>query len=299
MGFIKRILIFLVVNLLVVFTIVFLLSFFNIQPYLNSHGLNIQALAIFCLMWGFLGAFVSLLISRKMAKWMMKIQVIDENVNDDNLRSIYYLVKNISIDAGLKHIPQVGIYNSDEINAFATGPSQKRSLVALSTGLINKMKKDEIEGVLGHEISHIQNGDMITMTLLQGIVNAFVMFLARILAFFISSSRDKKTSYGSMRMFTFLFEVIFIILGSIVLAFYSRKREFKADAGSSKIVGKNKMISALKALKTQVDNKTVVKELKPAYQSFKISNNFTKKGLLKIFSTHPDLDARIEKLQNL
>ena len=298
MNFIKRIFLFILINLLVVLTITTLLTVFKLEPYLSAHGLNINSLAIFCLLWGFTGAFISLLLSKKIAKWAMRIEIIDETHTNDSLKFVFDSVKKISEAAGLDYMPEVGVYKSNEVNAFATGPSKKRSLIALSTGLINKMSKDEVEAIIGHEISHITNGDMITMTLLQGVVNAFVMFLARILAFVISSSnRKNRSSFSSNYFFIYLFEIIFMILGSFVLAFYSRKREFRADKNSAKLLGKEKMIKALQTLKSVYNIKDVKKE-KLAIQSLKISNN-SKRGLLKLFSTHPPLDDRIDKLKKL
>ncbi|NGX33707.1 MAG: Protease HtpX [Candidatus Anoxychlamydiales bacterium] len=298
MNFIKRIFLFILINLLVVLTITTLLNIFNLRPYLTAHGLDINSLAIFCLLWGFTGAFISLLLSKKIAKWAMRVEIIDESTTNDNLKFVFDSVKKIANEADLEYMPEVGVYSSNEVNAFATGPSKKRSLIALSSGLINKMPKDEIEAIIGHEISHITNGDMITMTLLQGVVNAFVMFLARILAFAISSSNKRnRSSYTGSYFFVYIFEIIFMILGSFVLAFYSRKREFRADENSARLLGKEKMIKALQSLKSFYDIKDLKKE-KLAIQSLKISNN-SKRGLLNLFSTHPPLDDRIEKLKNL
>lgn len=299
MNLIKRISLFILINIAVVLTISCLLNVFRVGPYLNAYGLDITTLAIFCLIWGFVGSFISLGLSRVMAKWLMNVQIIDETTCDVNSKFILDMVQKISSEAGLKHTPQVGIYESNEVNAFATGPTQKRSLVAVSTGLLNRMSKDEIEGILGHEISHINNGDMITMTLLQGIVNSFVMFLARILAFFVSSiGKDKeKSSHGTNYFLVYIFEIIFMIIGSMILAFYSRRREYRADEGSANILGKEKMIKALQSLKAMHEIKDVKTE-HPAFQTLKISNN-SKGGIVNLFSTHPLLDDRIERLQNL
>jgi len=300
MNFIKRIFLFILINILVVLTIMGLLSIFHIGPYITSYGLDLNKLAIFCLIWGFVGAFISLSISRMMAKWLMGVEIIDENSQDSNSKFLLETVKKIALDAGLEHMPQVGIYKSNEVNAFATGPTKKRSLLALSTGLINRMSQDEIEGIIGHEISHITNGDMITMTLLQGVVNAFVMFLARVLAYAISSagrSRNRSSSYTGHYFLVFIFEIIFMILGSVVVAFFSRKREFRADESSARLLGKEKMIKALSSLKTMHEIKDVKKEV-AAFQSLKISNT-SKRGLLNLFSTHPPLDDRIERLKEL
>src|SRR5579871_5702010 len=185
MAMLKRIFLFLALNFLVILMITFVLDLLNVRPFLSSHGLDMQSLLIFCLIWGMGGAFISLSLSRIMAKWMMGVQIVDPNTHDPELRHLLETVHKLARRSGLP-LPQVGIYRSNEVNAFATGPTKKRSLVAVSTGLLQRMKDNEIEGVLGHEISHIANGDMVTMTLLQGVVNAFVMFLARILAYAVS-----------------------------------------------------------------------------------------------------------------
>ena len=154
--------------------------------------------------------------------------------------------------AGLPKLPEVGIYESDEVNAFATGPTKSRALVAVSTGLLNRMGSREVEGVLGHEVTHIANGDMVTMTLIQGVINAFVMFLSRVLAFVISQamrSRDDRDSGGGWLQFllVMVFQIVFSILGSIVVCWFSRQREFRADAGGARLAGRENMINALRA----------------------------------------------------
>jgi heat shock protein HtpX len=296
MALIKRVTLFLVVNFLVVITISFILSFFNIQPFLSHYGLDLKSLAIFCFIWGMGGAFISLGLSKIMAKWMMGVQIIDPNTRDPSMKAILELVYSLSKKAGLKAMPEVGIYPSQEVNAFATGPSQKRSLVAISSGLLTRMKPDEVAGVIGHEISHIANGDMVTMTLLQGIINAFVMFLARILAFTIArgNSKDESTSLGGMYyIMVFLFEIVFMLFGSIIVATYSRFREYRADAGGAHLTGRQNMISALKALQrtTQIQDP---RSSQPAFNAFKISGT---SGIAALFSSHPPLDKRIERLE--
>lgn len=299
MNLFKRVFLLLLLNMAVVLTISCLLCVFNVGPYLNAYGLDIGKLAAFCLIWGFAGSFISLALSRVMAKWLMNVEIIDEADCDANSKFVLDLVKKISLEAGLEYVPEVGIYESNEVNAFATGPTKKKSLVAVSSGLLKKMSKDELEGILGHEISHITNGDMITMTLLQGVVNSFVMFLARILGFLFSSlGKTKERSSGSTNyFFVYIFEIIFMILGSMVLAFYSRKREFRADENSARLLGKEKMIKALESLKSMFEIKDAAKE-HPAFQTLKISNN-AKGGLINLFSTHPMLEDRIERLKDL
>jgi heat shock protein HtpX len=303
MQFVKRIFLFLVINALVVVTLSIILNLLNVRPYLNAHGLDYKSLMIFCIVWGMGGALISLALSRKMAKWLMSVRLIDPKDADADERRLLHIVAKLAKEADLAAMPQVGIYESKEVNAFATGPSQRRSLVAVSRGLIERMSNDEIEGVLAHEITHIANGDMVTMTLLQGIINAFVMFLARILAFVVSGlgkSRESSSSsgsYASYMMFVFLFEMVFMVLGMLVLAGYSRFREFRADAGGAKLAGKQKMINALESLRANQRHHSTLAE-KPAIQSFKISNR-PKHGLLALFSTHPPLEERIKRLEEI
>lgn len=297
----KRITLFLIVNLLVMAVISFLLYLFNIQPYLTRNGINPAALAAFCLMWGMGGALISLALSKVMAKWLMGVQIIEPDSRDPASQELLKTVYQLAQKAGLPAKPEVGIYNSPEINAFATGPSKKNSLVAVSTGLIQKMRKDELEGVLGHEITHIANGDMVTMTLLQGIINAFVMFLARMIAFAINRgimrSRNGESEDGvspiMYQMTVFLLEMVFMVLGSLVIARFSRFREFRADAGGARLAGHEKMIGALYALKRMADIQDEQVE-QPAIQAFKISGQ---DGFLKWFATHPPLEERIARLK--
>ncbi|MES2199913.1 MAG: protease HtpX [Chlamydiota bacterium] len=300
MAIAKRIFLFIVVNILVMTMLTVILSLFNVKPYLQSHGIDYTSLMIFCLVWGMGGAFISLALSKVMAKWMMGVKIIDPNTSNSELQNLLSTVHGLCRSAHMNHMPEVGVYESPELNAFATGPSQKHSLIAVSTGLLRKMSQQELEGVLSHEITHITNGDMVTMTLIQGIVNAFVMFLARALAFVFSNmGRDKNSSssgsYLSYTLFVFLFQFVFMILGSIVVAWFSRVREFRADLGGSYIVGKEKMIAALEALQ-RTQRIQDPKLAKPSFESMKISTP-KKMGWLKLFSSHPPLEERISKLK--
>lgn len=294
MTFFKRIFLFFAINILVILTVSILLSFFNVAPYLNAYGLDYQSLLIFCLIWGMAGAFISLALSRKMAKWMMHIHVIDPNTLNSNEQWLYQMVKNLSKAAGLSTVPEVGIYDSPEVNAFATGPTKSRSLVAVSSGLLQRMDQNAIEGVLGHEISHIANGDMVTMTLIQGIVNAFVMFLARVIAYAIVTAMRSKDSRWIFYLITFALEIALMFLGMLVVAWFSRWREFRADAGGARVAGREKMISALQALQRTLEIQDPRTE-KPALQALKISTK--ERGIFRLFSTHPPLTERIKRLQ--
>ncbi len=300
MAWAKRIFLFAVINFLVIITLSLVLNVFHIQPFLKGYGLDIRSLLIFCCIWGMGGALISLALSRQMAKWMMGVRVIDPNTSDPELRRLLSLVEKLSRDANLPDTPQVGTFESIEPNAFATGPTKRRSLVAVSTGLLRRMSHQELEGVLAHEITHISNGDMVTMTLIQGIVNAFVMFLARILAFAISGlgrnrSEGSTGSYMSYMMFVFLFEIVFMVLGSLVVCWFSRFREFRADQGGAILAGKDKMIAALESLQKMKEIRDPQAE-KPSYAAMKISSK-GKNGFMFLFATHPPLEERISRLK--
>lgn len=292
----KRIFLFLLVNFFVVLTISFLLYLFNVQPFLNSYGINYSSLMLFCLIWGMGGAFISLLLSKFMAKMVMGVKVIDTNNVSAQEETLVRLVEKLSQDAGL-NMPEVGIYDSPEVNAFATGATKNKSLVAVSSGLLNRMNEKELEGVLAHEMSHISNGDMVTMTLVQGVVNAFVMFLARVIAAAIAGlgkSNNRNASYGSYRMLVFVFEIAFMILGSMAVAAFSRFREFRADAGGAHLAGKEKMIAALERLMSFQQIRDSEKA-KTAFAALMISTP----RKLSLFATHPALETRIEKLKSM
>ncbi len=300
MAISKRILLFFAINFLVIITVSVVLNIFHVQPFLQNYGLNIRSLLVFCILWGMGGALVSLALSRQMAKWMLGVRVIDPKTAQTSQISLLAMVQKLAREAHLPQTPEVGIFESPEPNAFATGPTKRRSLVAVSTGLLNHMSEKELEGVLAHEISHIANGDMVTMTLLQGVVNAFVMFLARILAYVFSGlgrgrNNSSTGSYVSYTIFVLLFEVVFMVLGSIVICWFSRFREFRADRGGAGLAGKQNMIMALESLKRyqRIRDPHIAQ---PALQALKISTG-PKRGLLTLFATHPPLDLRIERLQ--
>lgn len=290
------------VNLLVVTTIGIVIGL--VVPLVFHKGIPMNRYAplmVICVLWGFGGAFISLLISRWMAKMMMGVRVIDANTTDPTEIALVRMVENLSRTANIP-MPEVGIYDSPEINAFATGPSKSRSLVAVSSGLIRNMRQPEVEGVLSHEIAHIANGDMVTMTLIQGVINAFVLFLSYVLAFAVSqamsrNSDDDRESGGNWFLQMILvnvFQMVFSVLGFIIVAWFSRWREFRADAGGARYGGRERMVAALKALKTvHEQGADQVGESKPAFASFKISGG----GILGLFSTHPPLDERIARLE--
>jgi heat shock protein HtpX len=294
----KRIGLFFLVNILIMTTISITTSFFGVRGYISQYGINFTSLLAFCFICGMAGSIISLLMSKFMAKSMMGVELVTEVGPYANLvRS----VKRLSVSAGIK-MPEVGIYHSPEINAFATGPSRSNSLVAVSTGLLERMSAEEVEGVLAHEVSHIANGDMVTLTLIQGIVNTFSMFLSRILSFFITtfiskSDDDRGGGFNGMINFVLVivFDIAFSILGSIVVAYFSRLREFKADAGGAKLAGRNSMIAALQSLQKVYAEPEV--DTSAAIASMKISSH--KGGWLAVFSTHPPLEDRILALRQV
>ena len=295
----KRIVLFMAVNFLVIVTISILLNVLGIRPYLSSQGIDYGQLLAFCLVWGMGGAFISLGLSRVMAKWSMGVQVIEPNTTNPQGQLLLQTVGRLSRSAGIP-MPEVGVYASPDINAFATGPTRSRSLVAVSTGLLEKMDRSEAEGVLGHEVSHIANGDMVTMTLLQGVVNAFAMFLSRVIAWAIMQGRrsdDDDRSFGMSPMVwvvQMVVEMVLLLLGMILVMAFSRWREFRADAGSARIAGRESMIGALERLRRDADVAAQVPQA--AVQTLRISSPG---GFTRMFMSHPPLEERIERLQQM
>lgn len=291
----KRIFLFVLTNILVMVSVSIILSVLGLNHYISAAGLDYQALMGFCLVWGFVGSGISLLLSKFMAKSMMGVQIVDDRGQYGELvRKVHAL----SRAAGLDKMPEVGVYQSPEVNAFATGPSRNNSLVAVSTGLLNQMNTEEVEGVLAHEVAHIANGDMVTMALIQGVVNAFVMFFARVAAFALSQAmrgdRDDDrpvTSGFAYHMIVMVCEILFSFLGMFVIAYFSRIREFRADKGGAKYAGKQKMIGALRRLQQKID---MVDDSNDSLRAMKISS---KKGLMNFLSTHPSLEDRIAALE--
>lgn len=296
----KRITLFLAVNLLVMLTLGIIVSLLFRG---RAAAFGYQNLFLFCFIFGMGGALISLAISRWMAKVMMGVQVIDPQsatgVEAQLVQTVYHLAR----AAGLSTMPEVGIYNSPEINAFATGPSRSSALVAVSAGLLNNLRQSDVEGVLGHEITHIVNGDMVTMTLIQGVINAFAMFLARVLAIVLSQGSSRNDERGGNFfmewMLVNLFQMVFMILGSIVVCWFSRWREFRADAGGARLAGRNNMISALRALQAVHEAGADMAQgvQQPAFQALKISGK-TGSFLGLLFADHPPLEERIARLES-
>jgi heat shock protein HtpX len=295
----KRVILFTLVNVLVMGTLTLLFRVTGLDAKFPPG--SYQSLMIFCFVWGMGGAFISLALSRIMAKWMMRVRVIPPNTNDPALRDLVNTVHELARRANLPKLPEVGIYESAEINAFATGPTRSRSLVAVSTGLLQRMNRREVEGVLAHEVAHIANGDMVTMTLVQGVINAFVMFLARILAMVVMQalrSRDNdRGGYWMQFMLVQVFQIVLSLFGAIVVCWFSRYREFRADAGGAALSNRENMTGALRALQ-RVYEQHQHPELATggaAFQSLKISGKTS--TFARLFSTHPPLEQRIARLE--
>lgn len=294
MTWFKRIFFFVLTNILIIVTISIVIQILGIRPYLRGAGIDLINLALFCLIWGMGGAFISLFLSKFMVKMMMGVKEIDPH--DPNLGWLVQKVHSIARKAGISKMPEVGIYESEELNAFATGPSKNNSLVAVSTGLLQRMDERSLEGVLGHEVAHIANGDMVTMTLLQGIVNAFVMFFARIISFIVSSAVKDDDLRSLVQFITIIFlEIVLSFLGMLVVAWFSRYREFRADEGGARLTTRSSMINALQTLKDYYEIQDP--NLPQSVNTFKISGKSA--GLLALLATHPPLDERIKRLQTI
>ena len=287
----KRIVLFMATNIAIMITLSIVLSLLGFTGYLTADGLDYAGLMVFSLVWGMGGAFISLAMSRWMAKTAMGVQLVDGRTGQPELDWLYQTVEQQTRKAGLP-MPEVGVYDSPEVNAFATGPSKSRSLVAVSSGLLRSMQRDEVAGVLAHEVSHIGNGDMVTMTLVQGVVNAFSIFFSRVIANIIRQLVDERISHLVFFVSTIVFDIIFSMLGMIVVAWFSRAREFRADAGGAAIAGRANMIAALQRLQ---QNQALVDNSQPQLATMKIAG---KKGFMSLISTHPPLADRIAALQH-
>ena len=287
-----RIALFLGTNIAILLILSITMSLFGVEGVLKDNGvdLNLNSLLLISAVIGFAGSFISLLMSKWLAKRSMGVKII---VTPSNETETWLLqtIKDISFNAKIK-IPEFGIFNSQQMNAFATGASKNSSLVALSTALINHMNRDEIEAVIAHEVAHIKNGDMVTMTLIQGIINTFVIFFSRIIGHFVDRVIFKvQRGHGPAYYITSIIAQIFLsILASIIVMWFSRKREYAADLSASKLVGPNKMISALKTLSTKSQQ-----NLPDQMAAFGISGK-REKNYKSLFSSHPSIESRIEKI---
>jgi len=284
----KRVMLFLATNFAIILVLMTVASLLGVNQWLTANGLNMTALAGFAAVFGFGGAFISLLISKPMAKWSMKVQLIDQPRSADES----WLLSTVHRQAQAAGIgmPEVGVFDAPEPNAFATGANRNKALVAVSTGLLRTMKREEVEAVLGHEVSHVANGDMITLTLIQGVVNTFVIFAARAIGYVIDKAVFKNDRGVGMGYFmtVMVLDILFGILAMMIVAWFSRQREFRADAGGARLAGRPKMVSALQSLAGAYGQSSLPKQM----TAFGINGNIG-----RLFSTHPPIQERIAALQ--
>ena len=286
----KRILLFLATNIAVMIVLSITLSVLGVDKFMSAQGLNLGMLLAFSAVVGFVGSFFSLLISKPMAKWSTGAQVIDGSEGTTQ----FWLVQTVKTLAERANIgmPEVALYEG-EPNAFATGAFRNSSLVAVSTGLLDSMSREEVEAVLGHEIAHIANGDMVTLTLIQGVVNTFVVFLSRVVGYVVDKvvlKNDREGVGVGYYVSVIVCEIVFGVLASMIVAWFSRQREFRADAGSAGLLGTPRpMMAALARLGG----------LEPGAlpQSIKAAGISDKPGFMALFSTHPPIEGRIAALQ--
>jgi heat shock protein HtpX len=287
----KRIFLFLATNMAIVLVLSVTMRLLGVEPYLNANGLNLGALLIFAAVMGFGGSLISLAISKWSAKKSMGVHVIEAPSNSTEFWLIE-TVRKYSQQAGIK-MPEVGIYDAPDVNAFATGMTKNSSLIAVSTGLLQQMTRQEAEAVIGHEVAHAANGDMVTLALIQGVVNTFVMFLSRIIGNFVDRVIFKnENGQGPAFFITMIIaELVLGVLASTIVMYFSRQREFRADQGGASLAGRQNMIAALERL-----NSLHPQPLPEKMAAFGIAGGGGG-GLKRLFMTHPPLEERIAALK--
>jgi heat shock protein HtpX len=287
----KRIVLFLATNVAILLVLSLVMSVLGLEPYLNETGLNLTSLLIMAAVMGFGGSFISLAISKWMAKKSMGVRVIETPSNSTELWLVD-TIRKYADDAGIG-MPEVGIYDAPDVNAFATGMTRNSSLVAVSSGLLQQMKRNEAEAVLGHEIAHIANGDMVTLTLIQGVVNTFVIFLSRVIGHTVDRVvfKNERGHGPAFWVTTIIAQVVLGILASIIVMWFSRQREFRADRGGASLAGGQNMIAALERL-----DSLHPQPLPDKMAAFGIAGGGAH-GLKRLFMTHPPLEERIAALR--
>ena len=291
----KRVFLLIATNLAVMIVLSVAASLLGVNKYLAANGLDLGMLLVFAAIMGFGGAFISLLMSKTMAKWSTGAQVITSPQNSTELW-LFDTVHRLAKEAGLPALPEVAVYEG-EPNAFATGPSKSNSLVAISTGLLQSMTREEAEAVLAHEVAHVANGDMVTLTLIQGVVNTFVFFLSRVVGYLVDSFLRRGDSQSSGPGIGYMItvvvcDILFGVLASIIVAWFSRQREFRADAGSAKLLRNPRpMIAALKRLGGLSPE--------PLPSNMASSGIAGKGGMMSLFASHPSMEERIEALSRV
>ena len=289
-----RIFLFIATNLAVVAIASISMSILGVEPYLQQNGLNLTSLLIFCAIFGMSGAMISLFLSKWMAKRSTRTQMIEQPQNSAE-SWLLETVRELAREAGIE-MPEVGIFPANQSNAFATGWNKNNALVAVSTGLLHRLNKDELRAVLAHEIGHIANGDMVTLALIQGVINTFVMFFARIIGSFVDRAIFKnENGHGLGFWVTTIFaEIVLGILAQVIVMWFSRQREFKADAMGAKLAGTGAMIAALEKLRRET---AAPNEMPDTLVAFAITEG-AKQNIKAMFSSHPPLEVRISALQN-
>ncbi|WP_067037917.1 protease HtpX [Marinomonas gallaica] len=292
-----RIMLFLLTNIAVLVVASIVLSVLGVERYISGSGLNLTSLLIFCAVFGFTGSIISLLLSKKMAKWGSKAQTI-EQPNNHKEQWLLTTVQELANEAGIK-MPEVAVFPAHEANAFATGWNKNDALVAVSSGMLDRYPPDEIRAVMAHEIGHVANGDMVTLTLIQGVVNTFVMFFARIAGYavdqFLRRDDEGEGSVGwGYYIATMIFEILFGILASMIVMWFSRYREFRADEAGARLAGKGAMIAALARIQSEHE----VSHMPDTMVAFGIRRG-RKSSFGELFSSHPPINDRIAALQKL
>jgi heat shock protein HtpX len=289
----KRVILLIATNIAIMLVLSIVVSVLGLDQYLTQQGLNLGALLVFSAILGFGGSFISLLISKWMAKMSMGVQVIQQPRNETE-QWLVSTVRKQAETAGIG-MPEVGVFDSPDPNAFATGANKNNALVAVSTGLLNNMRRDEVEAVLGHEVSHVANGDMVTLTLIQGVMNTFVFFLARVIGFIVDRvilKNERGAGIGYM-LTVIVAQVVLGILAGMIVAWFSRKREFRADSGGAYLAGAPSMIGALEALRRVQNAPSAMPEKMAAFGI----RSGPPQGWQKLFMTHPPLEERIAALK--
>ena len=288
----KRILLFLMTNLAIVLVLSVSMRLLGVEPYLNQQGLDLNALLIFAAIMGFGGSFISLALSKWMAKQAVGAQVIEQPSNSHErwlVQTVHEQARRVGIAP-----PEVAVWESRDVNAFATGMNKNKALVAVSTGLLRNMNQDEIEAVLGHEVAHIANGDMVTLALIQGVVNTFVLFLSRVIGHTVDKVvfKNERGQGPAFWITVIIADLILGILASIIVMWFSRRREFKADIGGAQLTSRRAMASALARL-SQISGRPLPDKM----AAFGISGS-KESGFKRLFMTHPPLEERIQALQD-
>ena len=290
----RRVIYFLITNVAIMIVLSTVMRVLGVEPYLTPYGLNYQSLLIFAAVFGMGGSFISLALSKWTARKLSGAQVIKEPANETER----WLVKTVSELAAKSNIgmPEVAIFPSDDMNAFATGMRRNKALVAVSAGLLRRMDREKVKAVLAHEVAHAANGDMITLALIQGVVNTFVLFLSRVIGHTVDRIvfKNERGHGPAFWITTIIAEIVLAVLASIVVFYFSRRREYRADSGAAELVGKKPMIGALESLKASIRQP----HLPDKMAAFGISGA-KRKGLAALFATHPDLDDRIGSLERL